>query len=302
MLEQPIGDVGYGLGFEMGSFCLQFPLTECFRLPRVLFDDFANQMDADPETSSYIHLRLEVHLTSPDNAYFVIFRQVSSLKTLFDWTATSIPLLLGVDVPFHLLINALLFGGKLEARSCSLIYILFDKVIHGRGPRVIHGRGLKVLHGREVVAYFDRLLFGVIQPCLSTDIQANLGHSLSPFLKLSLGECVFIDLQVIMGLLKSLWIEVDIERLVILLIILQEGSLCIHDVYLQRVRFQAEQVIILQEPDSSPAEVAIQIMSFLPELLNIFLVLPFIIGFISIFASNSAKQVRPYFRNSLKHF
>ena len=97
------------------------------------------------------------------------------------------------------------------------------------------------------MANVDRLLFGVIQPCSSTDIEANLGHPLSPFLKLSLGECVFIDLQVIMGLLKSLWIEVNIERLVILLIILQEGSLCINDVYLQRVRFQAEQVIILQE-------------------------------------------------------
>ena len=106
-----------------------------------------------------------------------------------------------------------------------------------------------------------------------------------------------------MGLLESLGIEVDIERLVfILLIILKEGSLCIHDVYLQRVRFQAEQVIILQEPDSSPAEVAIQIMSLLPEFLNIDLVLSFIIDFISIVASNSAKKVRPYFRNSLKHF
>ena len=56
MLEQPIGDVGCGLGFKMSSLGLQLPLTECFRLPRVLFDDFTNQMDADPEASGYIHL------------------------------------------------------------------------------------------------------------------------------------------------------------------------------------------------------------------------------------------------------
>ena len=56
MLEQPIGVVGYGLGFKMRSFGLQFPLTEYFRILRVLFDDFANQMDADPEAGSYIHM------------------------------------------------------------------------------------------------------------------------------------------------------------------------------------------------------------------------------------------------------
>ena len=106
-----------------------------------------------------------------------------------------------------------------------------------------------------------------------------------------------------MGLLKSLWIELNIERLVfVLLIILKEGSLCIHDVCLQRVRIKAEQVIVLQVPDSSPAEVAIQIMSFLSQFLKIDLVSYFVIVFTSIVASNSAKKVRPYFRYSLKHF